>query len=111
MGQTGLQVDELTARRLAHNEALFREVNERIHDLRGRAGVGTGYLCECANSECFETVVLIDDAYREIRTEPTHFLVVPGHELVDIERVVRRTETYVVVEKLVPVPPVVDVNP
>jgi len=97
-------VDELTARKLAHNEALFREVNERIHDLRGSAAVPTDYVCECANSECFETVALSETAYREIRAEPAHFLVVPGHELDEIERVVRRTGTYVVVVKLVPPP-------
>lgn len=100
-------MDELTARKLAHNEALFREVNERIHDLRA-GGVGTNYVCECANSECFETVTLTDATYREIRAEPRHFTVSPGHELEDIERVVRRTLTYLVVEKLVPVPRVAD---
>jgi hypothetical protein len=97
-------LDELTARRLAHNEALFREVNERIHDLRAPRTGGTGYVCECSNSECFETVTLSDTSYREIRAEPTHFLVVPGHELDDIELVIRREPTYLIVEKLIPVP-------
>jgi hypothetical protein len=100
-------VDELTARKLAHNEALFREVNERIHDLRAPRTGGTSYICECADSECFETITLDDTDYREVRDEPTHFFVVPGHELDDLEQVVRQTPTYLIVEKLVPVPPAV----
>ncbi len=97
-------MDDLTARKLAHNEALFREVNERIHDVRSPRPGGTDYICECANSECFETITLSDADYREIRGEPTYFLVLPGHELEAIERVVRREPTYLVVEKQVPVP-------
>jgi hypothetical protein len=100
-------VDELTARKLAHNEALFREVNERIHDVRRYAGESS-YICECANAACFETVTLSDTTYREIRAKRRHFAVTPGHELEEIERVVRRTPTYLVVEKLVPVPPLTD---
>jgi len=101
-------LDELTARKLAHNEALFREVNERIHDLRASRTGGTSYICECANAECFETLTLDDTDYRGLRADPTHFIVVPGHELDGLEHVVRRTPTYLIVEKLVPVPPVAD---
>lgn len=98
-------MDELTARKLAHNEALFREVNERIHDLRAHSAAGdANYICECVNPQCFETITLSTTTYREIRAEPRHFTVIPGHELADIERVVRRTQTYLIVEKLVPVP-------
>src|SRR3954453_17441707 len=99
-----LMLDELSARKLAQNEALFREVNERIHDLRARRGAATDYICEGPNSQCLETITLSDVAYREIRAEPTHFTVIPGHEIEDIERVVRRMPTYLIVEKLVPVP-------
>jgi hypothetical protein len=102
-------LDEFTARKLAHNEALFREVNERIHDIRGHVAPDeSSYICECVNARCFETIALSNTTYREIRVEPTHFVVVPGHELEDIERVVRRTDAYLIVEKVVPVPPVAD---
>ena len=37
--------------------------------------------------------------YEAIRAEPTHFGVVPEHELPEVETVVRRFPTYFVVEK------------
>ena len=41
-------------RRLAQNEALFREVNERVNDLATDHGAASvhEYLCECANADC-----------------------------------------------------------
>jgi hypothetical protein len=105
-----LRLDELTARKLVHNEALFREVNERIHDVRSPREAGTDYICECVNSECFETITLIDSIYREIRANSSHFVLIPGHELDDIERVIRREPTYLIVEKLVPVPAAIGVD-
>jgi hypothetical protein len=37
--------------------------------------------------------------YERLRSEPTHFGVIPGHELPDVERVVERHDHYFVVEK------------
>jgi hypothetical protein len=98
-------VDERTAEKLARNEALFREVNNRIHDLDNDWRNGeSSFVCECADAECFETVSLRNDAYEELREDKQRFFVVPGHENEEIERVIARTATYLVVEKLVPVP-------
>ena len=44
--------------RIARNEALFREVNERVREVAAEGGELTGFLCECGREECTETVPL-----------------------------------------------------
>ena len=91
-------------RRVAKNQALFREVNERIKGVN--AGVPlkeeTDFLCECGDEECTEPVSLSLAEYEHVRSGPTHFAIVPGHEAVDIERIVSQNERYAVVEKDAP---------
>jgi hypothetical protein len=91
--------------RLAGNEALFREVNERV------AGVAEAFIdvertadpvefsCECGRATCAEQIAMSLTAYEEVRAVPTRFAVVPGHEVPDIERVVERNPAYLVIEK------------
>jgi hypothetical protein len=87
-------------RRRAENEAAFRAVNERIARLGERFGSETLELvCECSNAECTERVSLTAADYERVRAEPTHFLVVPGHETAGIERVVERGPGLAIVEK------------
>ena len=90
--------------RLAKNELLFRDVNERI------AGVAEPhsreddrhvyeFLCECSNVGCDLRLPLTLSAYEQVRSEPTYFVVAPGHELPEIEYVVSRGPDYQVVRK------------
>ena len=37
--------------------------------------------------------------YEGIRSDPAHFLVVPGHELLEIESIVRKGDRFLVVRK------------
>jgi hypothetical protein len=85
------------------NEALFREVNERIED------VGTTFvpddqpmefLCECDDRDCVEKVSATRAEYEAIRAVGTHFVVLPGHEDPGVEHVVHQTERFLVVEKV-----------
>jgi hypothetical protein len=86
--------------RIARNEALFREVNERVREVGpdGRDDV-VGLLCECGDESCTGTVSLSVEEYEAVRAEPTHFAVLPGHEILDVESSVHETDRYVVVEK------------
>jgi hypothetical protein len=54
---------------------------------------------ECGNLGCNATVELTIPAYERVRSGFDCFLVVPGHELPDIERVAERHEDYLVVTK------------
>jgi hypothetical protein len=89
------------AERVAKNEILFRQVNERILQIEGdRWRVDpVDFMCECGDITCMRAVQLSLKDYERLRSEPTHFGVIPGHELPDVERVVEQHEHYFVVEK------------
>ena len=93
--------------RRARNEALFREVNERIVDLEtGRGGYEQedppliGFVCECPREDCSELLEVTLGQYEAVRNRPRRFLVLPAHEDGDLARVVERHAGYVVVEKV-----------
>jgi hypothetical protein len=86
---------------IAHTEALFRDVNERIAESADRFdAVDAEFVCECADPECAERVPARLDQYEEVRSDGTHFLLHPGHEVPEVERVVERPhKRFVIVEK------------
>ena len=95
--------------RLARNQSLFREVNERIQYL-GEVNASIGYVaegatskfeCECSNTECISTIELTVVEYERVRSNPTWFAIKPDHDLAQTERVVSRDDGYAVVEKLI----------
>jgi hypothetical protein len=95
-------MSSLWEQRAARNEALFREVNENIAWIAERHGTTTAhpvFLCECANADCTEHVAVGPDVYLRVRQEPRHFLVIPGHEDPQLERVVETHRDYLIVEK------------
>lgn len=87
--------------RLAANEALFREVNERIKALGDRFQAQTlDVICECVKNDCTLTVRLDNEDYERVRSSGKRFVVVPGHEDLDVEVVVERRKGHRVVEKI-----------
>ena len=90
--------------RVGVNEALFREVNERIEDLQEQLGHARTFdiVCECGDGECMERFAITNAAYEALRSNARRFAVVPGHEMPDLERTVERHEGYFVVEKTDP---------
>ncbi|SRR6266536_2779237 len=89
--------------RLARNETLYREVNERVSEVAEQfeadSDTPVGFICECGAADCTEPIPLTLIEYEAIRDEPTRFAVVPGHERPEIESVVGRHRAYLVVEK------------
>jgi hypothetical protein len=88
--------------RIAHREALFRDVNERIAENAQRfAASETDFVCECADPACAERVEASLEEYERVRQDSTRFLLLPGHEDTSIERVVERPHPRVaIVEKV-----------
>jgi hypothetical protein len=86
---------------IAQTEALFRDVNERIAESAERFDAPDAeFVCECANPACAERVPATLEQYEDVRSDGTHFLLSPGHELPELERVVKRPHgRSVVVEK------------
>lgn len=90
--------------RLANNEVLFRDINERIAAIAEPQGLPGDdhvyeFLCECSNIACDLRLPLTLAAYEDVRKDPTRFLVAPGHEMPEIEIVLTRAEGYQVVVK------------
>jgi hypothetical protein len=97
-------VDERSRDRVARNETLFRQVNERVRDVsQPFAAVDPSpidFVCECGREDCTLPVELTLEDYEAVRAVPTHFFVVREHFLPEVERVVREGEQHFVVEKL-----------
>ena len=89
-------------RRLGLNEAMFREVNERVEDINRTFGSLTGsfeIICECGVTTCTERISVPVSDYERARSNPLHFLLHVGHEDPLVERVIENRETFVIVEK------------
>ena len=87
--------------RLVQNEERLRSANElvdagREDELRGRK---EPFLCECSNDDCTSTLELRWDEYRDIRAHDDRFVIRPGHETAEIDRVVEEHDGFVIVEK------------
>jgi hypothetical protein len=97
-------MDRLTEKRIARNDATFREANEQIGAAAGIYGIegAVPFICECADPACSEIVPLELRQYEEIRADSRHFLNVPGHEAAaqGAAVVIDKREGYVIVEKV-----------
>ena len=90
--------------RLARNQALYREVNERVRAINEAfdALLPLGdWICECADPECVQRLSLTHEEYERLRADGTRFAVAPDEDHVypEVENVVERHERYWVVEK------------
>jgi hypothetical protein len=88
-------------KRLAQNEVLFREVNERVEALANRLGPDVPYefLCECANADCSFRIHLPLSVYESVRADPQQFVVLPLHYTPEVEELVVENDDYWVVRK------------
>jgi hypothetical protein len=94
--------EEQQVDRRIKNELLFRTANEKLRPLNAAferfAGEQALFVCECSRIECIEHVELAVAAFDRICGEPNRYIVIPGHETLEVERVVSRETTYFVVE-------------
>jgi hypothetical protein len=101
MPATPAEGPDSQAREVGKRQSLFREVNERIEELAGDFDLldAVPILCECGSTECSERIELTAAEYEQLRRVPTHFAVLAGHEIPEVERVIEENTRYVVVEK------------
>jgi hypothetical protein len=106
--------------RQARNEALVREVNERIDALDREAetsgatpsGATFRFHCECGrDGGCEEIVWMTIAEYDAVRREDDRFALAAGHQNDELERVVERTDRFVVVDKVAAAEPFVADDP
>jgi predicted ThiF/HesA family dinucleotide-utilizing enzyme len=89
-------------RRIGLNEALFREVNERLGELAQGFVHTPGKLdliCECGNASCASRIEMDRDEYEQVRSDSATFAIVKGHEIPDVEEIVEQRKGYDVVRK------------
>jgi hypothetical protein len=94
------------ARKLAINQSAFRTANERMQRLarshRFDATQRVPFICECADPNCRESVMLRLQEYERVREHPSRFFLVAGHEDDESahERVLEAEAGYAIVEKV-----------
>jgi hypothetical protein len=85
------------------NEAIFREVNERLEslaeDLKLDQDEPIDFICECRRSTCVERISMSHAEYEAVRADDTHFAVYPGHAEPESERVISTHPGYEIVAK------------
>jgi diaminopimelate decarboxylase len=90
-------------RRKAANEALFRNVNERIQQLQRSFALAEHeplqMICECGRLDCMTRITVEVDVYEDVRSHPDRFLVDGGHEDLTVEEVVHVAAGYTIVRK------------
>lgn len=92
--------EERFKRRVASAEINGRRVNEAIEPRR--PAQSAVFVCECGHLGCSETVEIEIPEYEAVRTDFDRFLVVPGHVIEEVDRVVEHHEGYLVVVKREP---------
>jgi hypothetical protein len=101
-GSPGVRAEEESEPSGDLHQILLREVNERIEQLNGdwEQTDRDMVLCECGYPDCLEKIEIAAADYERVRRFPTRFLVKPDHVMGGSERIVERTDVYVVVEKV-----------
>lgn len=107
--------ENLSERRLVENQVVFRQANEQVPkelDSIKAAAESEGYsslvhetdmplhfYCECSDENCRKRIVMTPGEYKELHQNHSQFVLVPGHEVPEIEQVVRSGDNYIAVEK------------
>ena len=86
-------------RRIAENELVFRELNERIADGTWPGQSIATFRCECARLGCTALIEIPPELYERVRADARHFILISGHELPEAEVIVELVGDYAIVEK------------
>lgn len=89
-------------RRIGENEALYRQVNERVEEINDAFGSISGVFdvtCECGSLECADQIAVPRDVYEQVRADPARFIIKSSHEFPEAEHVVERHEGFAIVQK------------
>jgi len=109
-------MDEFSERRLVENEVIFRDANQTaqqfIEQVEGpHSAKKAGFYCECSNLDCRERIELTAEEYKRLHQNKRHFVVVPGHEMPQVEKVIQQETTYSLIEKFVEPPAAENIAP
>ena len=91
----------LSTERLARNQTMFREVNERVNEVRSSTVSFGEFVCECSDPSCTMSLWVSAGEYEAVRANPNRFMIARDHELREVERVVFDNDRFLVVETTV----------
>jgi two-component system chemotaxis response regulator CheY len=90
----------MVVRRPRTRSAFYRALNDDLVRLSRPAQGGVRLIvCECSRPDCAEALEVTDAEYDAVRAHATRFIVVPGHELAGVQRVLERTRRAAVVQE------------
>lgn len=107
--------ESLSERRLAENQVIFRQSNEQVQmeleklrktaEAEGRDSLlpdidmPLHFYCECSDEKCRQRIILKSSEYKALHQNSSQFILIPGHSIPELERTVKATDQYIVVEK------------
>lgn len=105
----------VSVRRLVENEMFFKQPNQKVveglsdleqlaeatdqQDLLPDTTQPIQFYCECSDGTCRKRIALTPGKYADLHKNHNQFIVLPGHEVPQIEHVITSTDDYTVVEK------------
>lgn len=94
-------MSEEAQRRVARNQARFRETNEAIErgQWPGEPAKVLRFRCECSQMDCGDAVEMPIVLYEHVHAHPRRFLVAEGHIDPSVQDVAAHGKGYLVVEK------------
>lgn len=106
---------KFSERRLVENQLVFRQANEQVpkdldsikaaaesegrNSLVHKIDVPLHFYCECSDENCRKRIVMKSSQYKDLHQNNSQFVLVPGHDIPEIERIVQKSDDYIVVEK------------
>lgn len=93
----GPQIERSRLKRIGKNEAAFKAFNQAR--AKEQPSSILELVCECGDMNCTDEIEIEAAQYHPVRSHPTRFLVLPGHEIAEAENIVERGPEYFVVEK------------
>jgi hypothetical protein len=96
--------------RNAETQNLYREVNERVAEVYSQFGSGVGrdrmpevieLFCECGHqAPCEERVNVSAETYERVRSDPTTFILLPGHGIAIVEDVIESGDGFLIARNI-----------
>ncbi|MCE3266400.1 MAG: hypothetical protein K0S15_1109 [Solirubrobacterales bacterium] len=85
--------------RMAYNEDLCRDLNERKVEWMKDGHLAAGFRCECWQLDCPDRMHLSGSEWREVRSQTNRFAVMPGHVATEDETVIEKYPHFWLIEK------------
>lgn len=88
--------------RLVENEKLFRTANEGLRQAVEPVVTPNRlipFFCECIEETCTTRLELTLEDYKRVRADDDQFVIVPGHPLLNGERILEENGTFLIVTK------------